>query len=108
MNLIRKSIAAGLIILASGAVGLLSPQLALADVPASQMTSVELVSKGSCAASDSLGDIADAFISKCRKGSIRREFPGELLQSSLGDIKNGGSAVHKKAWKLLNDSRFKK
>ncbi|MGW1741667.1 hypothetical protein ACWCPQ_23010 [Nocardia sp. NPDC001965] len=39
---------------------------------------------------------------------IRQEFPSELLQSTLGDIKGGSSAVQKKGWKLLNDNRFKK
>ncbi len=31
-----------------------------------------------CIANNNLGDIADSFISRCRKGSIRQEFPGEL------------------------------
>jgi hypothetical protein len=63
---------------------------------------------GDCIANDNLGDIADDFISRCRKASIRSEFPGELLPETLGNIKKGKSARHKKAWKLLNDNRFKK
>ncbi|HEX2087223.1 MAG TPA: hypothetical protein VHF89_16190 [Solirubrobacteraceae bacterium] len=62
----------------------------------------------SCVANENLGERADPFISRCRKASIRREFPSELLQETLGAIKRGSSAAHKKAWKLLNDNRFKK
>jgi hypothetical protein len=61
-----------------------------------------------CEANDNLTEIANSFISRCRKASIRREFPGELLNETLGAIKKGKSAQHKKAWKLLNDNRFKK
>ena len=63
---------------------------------------------GSCVANDNLGEVADGFISRCRKASIRSEFPGELLTATLGTIKKGKSAAHRKAWKLLNDNRFKK
>jgi hypothetical protein len=62
----------------------------------------------SCVANECLTERADPFISRCRKASIRREFPSELLQETLGAIKNGTTAKHKKAWKLLNDNRFKK
>lgn len=54
---------------------------------------------------------ADQIISKKRKGSIRREFPGEYLNKKYKDIKNEankGNAKAKKAHKLLNDGRFKK
>lgn len=61
-----------------------------------------------CVASNNLGDIADSFISRCRKGSIRQEYPGELLNETLGNIKAGSAANYKKAWKLLNDGRFVK
>lgn len=63
---------------------------------------------GSCEANDNLSLFADTFISTCRKASIRREFPSQYLNSYLEDIKNDKSAIAKKAWKLLNDSRFKK
>ncbi len=63
---------------------------------------------GNCVANDNLGEVADSFISRCRKASIRSEFPGELLSETLGNIKKGKTARHKKAWKLLNDNRFKK
>lgn len=61
-----------------------------------------------CVAKENLEEKAFSFISRCRKGSIQREFPGELKEESLGTIKNGSSAIHKKAWKLLNDNRFAK
>ncbi|MEH2321404.1 hypothetical protein [Nostoc sp.] len=62
----------------------------------------------SCEANDNLSLFADTFISICRKASIRREFPSDFLNSSLEDIKKNKLATGKKAWKLLNDSRFKK
>jgi hypothetical protein len=63
---------------------------------------------GNCKTNDNLGEVADSFISRCRKASIRAEFPGELLGETLGNIKRGNAANYKKAWKLLNDGRFKK
>lgn len=48
------------------------------------------------------------FISACRKGSILREFPGEYYYTRLSVIRSAKSAAGKKAWKLLNDNRFKK
>lgn len=70
-----------------------------------QLSSVNLQS---CRANDNLGEIADHFISRCRRASIRREFPGQYLYSTLGAIKNDSSAAGKTAWKLLNDNRFTK
>jgi hypothetical protein len=52
----------------------------------------------SCEANDNLSLLADTFISVCRKASIRREFPGEFLNSYLEDIKSNKSATGKKAW----------
>jgi hypothetical protein len=54
-----------------------------------------------CEANANLGEVADSFISRCRKASIRREFPGEMLDRTLGEIKKGKTAAHKKAWKLF-------
>ncbi len=57
---------------------------------------------------------AKQIIDDTRKGSINREFPTEMKDKTLEDIqrlarKNGPlNAVAKKAWKLLNDNRFKK
>jgi hypothetical protein len=54
---------------------------------------------------------ATNWIAKNCKGSINREFPGQFKDSTLKQIldqaKTGDSAA-KKAWKLLNDNRFKK
>ena len=61
-----------------------------------------------CKTDDNLGDIADSFISRCRKASIRRKFPGQYLYSTLGSIKRDKTDDGKTAWKLLNDGRFKK
>jgi hypothetical protein len=67
-----------------------------------------LLVQASCVANDNLSDTAEVYIGRCRKGSIKSEFPGELLQETLKNIKAGSSANYKKAWKLLNDSRFAK
>ncbi|GAK50178.1 YD repeat protein [Candidatus Moduliflexus flocculans] len=54
---------------------------------------------------------AEQIIQKECKASIRREFPDEMTQKPLEEIKNlanKGNKIAKKAWKLLNDNRFKK
>jgi hypothetical protein len=84
----------------STALQFLSPTAAWSSPP-------ELVSQ-SCNARDNLDDLAVTFISRCCKASIYREFPSELLFKTLGEIQRGSTAAHKKAWKLLNDNRFKK
>lgn len=61
-----------------------------------------------CQAKSNLSETADRFISRCRKGSIRREFPAQYLSRTLGEIKGDSGADGKKAWKLLNDGRFLK
>ena len=56
-------------------------------------------------------DTAQKVISAERKGSIRREFPKEYLNKTVQQIideKNKGIAAARKAWKLLNDNRWKK
>lgn len=60
-----------------------------------------------CAANDNLGEIANNFISRCRKGAIRSVFPGQHYGDTLGYIKGCGESSCKTAWKLLNDNRFK-
>ncbi|MFD1538284.1 hypothetical protein [Nonomuraea guangzhouensis] len=62
----------------------------------------------SCNARDNLSAIANDFISKCRKASIRQEFPSEFLPDTLGTIQKIKTARGKTAWKLLNDNRFKR
>lgn len=61
-----------------------------------------------CVAINNLDELAATFISRCRKASIRREYPGTHLSRYLGEIRSGKTANDKKAWKLLNDNRFKK
>ncbi|MEV0093989.1 hypothetical protein [Streptomyces sp. NPDC050738] len=61
-----------------------------------------------CAANDNLGEIANNFISRCRKASIRQVFPGQHYGDSLGYIKGCGERSCNTAWKLLNDNRFTK
>lgn len=61
--------------------------------------------------SDESNWTADQIISKKRKGSIRREFPGEYLGKTLKEINRDakkGKARARKAKKLLEDRRFKK
>ena len=105
MTSIRKPIIASLIVLASTTIALASPQAAAAD-QAAQATSLALVHARGCAAGDNLDERADSFISRCRNGSIRREFPARLINSTLGEIRGGVSAEYKWAWHLLNDKYF--
>ena len=54
---------------------------------------------------------AGDWIAKKCKGSINREFPDQFRSDTLEAIKNAaraGDKAAKKAWKLLNDSRFQK
>ncbi|MFP2910158.1 hypothetical protein ACLESD_35000 [Pyxidicoccus sp. 3LFB2] len=62
----------------------------------------------SCVAREDLSEKAGLFIIRCRRASINREFPSELLGKTLGIIQQGESATYRKAWKLLNDGRFAK
>ncbi len=66
------------------------------------------VLQSSCDANQNLEETCRTFIGKCRKGSINSEFPGQFYDVKIKVVKNGTSAEHKKAWKLLNDNRFKK
>ncbi|MEW4368202.1 RHS repeat domain-containing protein, partial [Aliikangiella maris] len=51
---------------------------------------------------------ASDWIQKECKASIREEFPSEFLDMTLEQIRNDKSAEGKRAWKLLNENRFKK
>lgn len=72
------------------------------------VTGNEWSDEPNCEANDNLNEIANSFISRCRKASIRTVFPGELLSLTLGEIKIGKTSVYRRGWKLLNDNRFKK
>ena len=65
-------------------------------------------SETSCRYNDNLSATADSFISRCRQGRIRREFPTEFNNVTLRAIKADKTDDGKKAYKLLNDGRFKK
>lgn len=82
------------------------PLWLLSQVPLSAGPALATVA--SCSASENLEETATSFIGRCCKASIRREFPSELLSNKRADIKSGTTATYKKAWKLLNDNRFKK
>jgi hypothetical protein len=62
----------------------------------------------SCDTRENGGEIAQDFIGRCCLGSIYREFPSEYLSSTLEEIRRDSSATGRKAWKLLNDGRFRK
>ncbi|HME69189.1 MAG TPA: hypothetical protein VKM54_04905 [Myxococcota bacterium] len=58
-----------------------------------------------------LSQTAQQIIAQECKGSVNREFPSELLETTLEDIyplKSQGDDAAIKALKLLNDGRFKK
>ncbi|WP_251359115.1 hypothetical protein [Kangiella sp. TOML190] len=57
---------------------------------------------------DKFGSKAKDWIGKNCKGSINREFPQQFRDMTLEQIRNGRGADYKKAWKLLNDKRFRK
>jgi RHS repeat-associated protein len=57
------------------------------------------------------GTTAAEWIAKYKQGSIHREFPGQLLDKTLEEIRRlaqAGDRAGQKAWKLLNDTRFDK
>lgn len=66
------------------------------------------VSADPCDINRRLNQLATFYISDCRQASIRRVFPGQHLYDSVKSIKEGRTASERTAWKLLNDSRFKK
>ena len=67
-----------------------------------------VVDPTSCDPNDNLDEIVQSFISRCRQGGINRVFPGQFYDVPIREVRNGNSKEHKTAWKLLNDTRFKK
>ena len=64
-----------------------------------------------CNYDDNLDELAQQFIGRCCLGSINSEFPGQYYNVSLQTIKNeknNGVGAAIKAYKLLNDNRFRK
>ncbi|MGH3568945.1 MAG: hypothetical protein ACRDRH_23550 [Pseudonocardia sp.] len=80
--------------------------VAVAMAPAAP--AVSTAAARDCNARNNLDEVAAKFISRCRKGSINREFPDSHRPRTLGQIMSGQTADDKKAWKLLNDGRFAK
>ena len=63
------------------------------------------------AAISRLNSTALQWIARNCKGSINREFPSQLYNKTLEQIKllkDAGDEAAKKAWKLLHDGRFRK
>jgi hypothetical protein len=77
-------------------------------MPSSAGTTLTAAVSRDCNARNNLDEVAAKFISRCRKGSINREFPTSHRSRNLGEIMRGNTADDKKAWKLLNDGRFVK
>ncbi|PZO46453.1 MAG: hypothetical protein DCF15_20250 [Phormidesmis priestleyi] len=67
-----------------------------------------VITQQDCEYDNNLSETADSYISRCRKAGIRRTFPGEYYEKTLGEIDRDKSADGKKVKKLLNDGRFKK
>jgi RHS repeat-associated protein len=63
------------------------------------------------AAARRMASKAKDVIAKECKGSIHEEFPAQFYNKTLNEIKKaaqGGDPAAKKAWKLINENRFKK
>ena len=57
---------------------------------------------------DKFNSKAGDWIGKNCKGAINREFPENLRDKTLEEIRRGNSKEYKKAWKLLNKKQFQK
>jgi|GEM_PF-2204569 hypothetical protein len=68
----------------------------------------ENIQDSGCEANLCLDETCRSFIARCRKGGIHSEFPGQFYDVKIRVVKSGKTDAHKKAWKLLNDGRFKK
>lgn len=76
----------------------------------SEIPSEIQIAQANCNYQDNLKEIANTFISKCCKASIRQEFPGEYYYETLSNIEilQLVNQRAKKAYKLLNNGRFRK
>ncbi|MGH3568947.1 MAG: hypothetical protein ACRDRH_23560 [Pseudonocardia sp.] len=79
-----------------------------APTSALQTAAVPTAAGRDCIGRNNLDEVAAKFISRCKKGSINREFPDSHRPRTLGQIMGGRSADDKKAWKLLNDHEYDK
>ncbi|MFF4621641.1 hypothetical protein [Nonomuraea jabiensis] len=97
------------VLLISFSIGFAAPAASasvLHDTPVA--TAVGSLPPKTCDISSNLDTTANVYISACRKASIRKVFPGEYLGVVLLKIKRDRTATGKKAWKLLNDQRWRK
>ncbi len=64
----------------------------------------------SISSSVNLALTANQFISKCCKASVRNEFPGELYDNTVRDIRDNRSRndSYKTAWKLISRGEYRK
>ncbi len=61
-----------------------------------------------CVPTNNFDETAQTFISRCLKGSVASEFPGEFLNRPIGEFYNGSSAAAHKAKKLLTQQYYRK
>ncbi|MEU8137685.1 hypothetical protein [Streptodolium elevatio] len=105
-NLVRGLVAAaltlGTLAGAPAVAGAAAPGLPAASAAAPDLA------RGVCDARDNLGEIANNFISRCRKAGIRQRFPGQHYGDTLGYLKQCRTDSCNTAWKLLQDGRWKK
>ncbi|MFG2445248.1 hypothetical protein ACGFQG_20480 [Nocardia fluminea] len=110
MKTMIRAIAAPAVFFALLGIG--APTVSAASMVHAETVTIDLISQGlSCRAADNHGEVAAKFISRCKKGSVRSEFPSDRLSRTLGEIyagKMSGDRDDVKAWKLLNDHRFDK
>ncbi|MEU8568889.1 hypothetical protein AB0C51_11090 [Streptomyces pathocidini] len=116
--MLRRACLTGVLVLALG--GLVAPAASaapatglvpVASAPEPASAPADIDAARTCRAGDNLDEVAAKFISRCKKGSIRREFPTDRLSRTLSEIFDGkrrGDRDDVKAWKLLNDRRFDK
>ena len=71
---------------------------------------VQFAQARNCRYSDNLNLTAIEFIGKCVRGSVLEVFPSEYYYATLGEINvlRRRSRSARTAFKLLNDSRFRK
>ncbi|WP_436771587.1 hypothetical protein [Yinghuangia sp. YIM S09857] len=101
-GLVAATLTLGALAGASAVAGAAAP-----GVPAASASAPDLA-RGACDARDNLGEVANNFISRCRKAGIRQRFPGEHYGDKLGYLMKCRTESCNRAWKLLQDGRWKK
>lgn len=69
-----------------------------------------VVTCADCKIDNNLSLKASEFIGKCCKGSIKAEFPSELMNNTVKDIRDNKSKndKYKTAWKLISRDEYRK